>query len=50
MDNVAPCITIKSFNLKWCGTLGGHTIILQWFNNEYSNLICIQTDIINYNM
>jgi hypothetical protein len=22
-------------NLRWCGTLGGHTIILQWFKNEY---------------
>jgi len=22
-------------NLRWCGTLGGHTIILQWLKNEY---------------
>jgi hypothetical protein len=23
-------------SIRWiCGTLGGHTIILQWFKNEY---------------
>jgi len=28
----------------------GHTVILQWFKNDYCNLIWVQTDIINYNM
>jgi len=35
MDNMAPFITIKIIHFRWCGTLGGDTIILQWFKNEY---------------
>jgi hypothetical protein len=24
----------KFINLRWCGTLGGHTIIFKWLKNQ----------------